>query len=172
MRSSQSGELRGLCDVVAVIANKADAGGLARAEALGVPTAVVPSNGRSREAFEGELLERLEPLHVDYVVLAGFMRILTAKVVREYPRRIINIHPADPAKYRGPAGYQWAVDNGVEETAITVHYVDEGVDTGEVIAQCSVDLRGATSLEEVEARGLKVEHRFYCEALKELFLKG
>jgi len=97
------------------------------------------------------------------------MRILSDLFVEAYRGRIINIHPADTARFQGVGGYDWAFDNKLNETKISVHYVDEGVDTGPVIAQEVVDLTGADSLSEVERRGLAVEHRFYSEVLRQLF---
>ena len=99
------------------------------------------------------------------------MRILSPQVVRRYAGRVVNIHPADTAQHQGLHGYRWAWDKRLPSTAVTVHLVDEGLDTGPVLAKKTVDLRGARNLEEVEARGLAVEHRFYSQVLRELFLK-
>jgi phosphoribosylglycinamide formyltransferase-1 len=154
--------------VAVVVSNQPGAAGLAIARDLGVPTACVESRGKSRERFDAELLDVLEPYRVEYVVLAGFMRVLSAVFVRRFQDRIINIHPADTALHRGLGGYEWARARGLEQTAITVHLVDEGLDTGPVIARCPVDLRGAGSLAEVERRGLAVEHRFYSEVLRKI----
>ena len=97
------------------------------------------------------------------------MRILSPLFIRAYRNRIINIHPADTAQFQGLGAYVWAWENGLQETKITVHFVDEGIDTGPVIGKETVDLRGAQSLEEVERRGLAVEHRFYSEMLRKVF---
>jgi len=113
----------------------------------------------------------LKPYRIDYIVLAGFMRLLSPLFIKAYKNRIINIHPADTKEFKGVGAYEWAFENRKEFTKITVHYVDEGVDTGPVIAQKEVDLRGADSLHEVERRGLSVEHSFYSEALKLVFSK-
>jgi phosphoribosylglycinamide formyltransferase 1 len=166
VRNSRSGALEPCCEVAVVVSNRRSAAGLTIARALGVPTACVESRGKSRERFDAELLEVLEPRQVEYVVLAGFMRVLSAGFVRRFRDRIINIHPADTALHQGLGGYEWARARGLEQTAITVHLVDEGLDTGPVIARCPVDLRGAGSLAEVEQRGLAVEHRFYSKVLR------
>ena len=168
VRHVQGGTLRGVCEVAVVVSNVPDAPGLAIAERLGVPTVVVPSRGRPRAEFGEALLEALAPFAPDLVVLAGFMLILPPGVVRACERRIVNIHPADTALHKGLHGYAWAWEQRLEETRITVHWVDEGLDTGPVIAQAPVDLRGCRDLDEVERRGLAVEHRFYSEVLRTL----
>ncbi len=169
LRETQEGKLAGLCDVVLAVSNKADAGGLSKAEAFGIKTAVLESSGRKRREYDQALVDLLEPLNLDYLVLAGFMRILTEVLIDRYPHRIINIHPADTACHQGLGGYEWAHRNGLSETWVTVHYVDRGLDTGRVIAKQRVDLAGASSLEEVEHRGLAVEHQFYSDCLRALF---
>jgi len=169
LRQAKEGILRDCCEVALVFANRADAAGLETARAAGVPTASIESRGRKRRRFDREVLELLEGYRPDYLVLAGYMRILSDLFVEAYRGRIINIHPADTARFQGVGGYDWAFDNKLNETKISVHYVDEGVDTGPVIAQEVVDLTGADSLSEVERRGLAVEHRFYSEVLRQLF---
>lgn len=165
---AETGVLAGRCEVVAVISNRADAGGLAIAERHGIPTRVVPSARRSTVAYGLDLLAALEPFEVDYVVLAGFLRVIAPEMVARYRDRIVNIHPADTAQYQGAHGYEWAFARGLSATTITVHLVDEGVDTGRVLAQRDVELDGARSLEDVVARGLCVEHALYSETLARL----
>ncbi len=169
VRNALDGSLRECCQVVLVLANRREAAGLEIARSLGIETAVVESRGRKRRAFDRELVATLGPYRPDYLVLAGFMRVLTSEIIDPYRNRIINIHPADTALYQGAHGYEWAFEQGLQTTKISVHYIDEGVDTGPVIAQREVDLRGAETIEEVEQRGLKVEHRFFSEVLKTLF---
>ena len=169
LRSAQDGVLADCAQVVLVFSNNPEAQALPRAAALGVATACIDSRGQKRDAFDAALLNLLEPHALDYLVLAGYMRILSPVVVRRYAGRIVNIHPADTRQHQGLHGYEWAFEKRLETTKVTVHLVDEGLDTGGILAQRSVDLRGATSLEEVERRGLAVEHRLYGEALAELF---
>ena len=161
----QDGILRDRCEVAAVLSNKPDAAGLAKASALGVPTIGLESRGKRRSAFDRELLDALEPLAPDWIVLAGYMRILTPQVIRRYPGHIVNIHPADTRRHQGLHGYEWAWEQRLDSTTVTVHVVDEGLDTGPILAQREVDLRGATSLADVERRGLAVEHVFYAQIL-------
>ena len=170
-RNVQNGILRDCCQIVLVFSNKPQAKGLEIAAEMGLPTVSIPSKGKKREEFDAEVARMLEPYKVDYIVLAGFMRILSPALVRAYRQRIINIHPADTNLFKGVGAYEWAWENKLPSTKITVHYVDEGVDTGPVIAQQEVDLRGANTLEEVERRGLSVEHEFYSKALRMVFTK-
>jgi len=169
VRQVQNGILKEVCEVALVFSNKPQAKGLEIAKELGIETASIPSKGKQREDFDREVVHLLEPYGVDFIVLAGFMRILSPVLIQAYRNRIINIHPADTDAFQGVGAYEWAFKNKMESTKITVHYVDEGVDTGQVIAKADVDLRGADTLEEVERRGLKVEHRFYSEALLKIF---
>jgi phosphoribosylglycinamide formyltransferase-1 len=169
LRNCESGILRECCTVALVLSNTESAGGIVIARDAGVPTAVICSKGKSREEFEAEVAAMLEPLAIDYIVLAGFNRILSPSFITRFENRIINIHPADTRAFQGLHGYSWAFKNKLPKTYVTVHYVDEGVDTGAIIAQAEVDLTGAETLEAVELRGLQVENRFYSEALAALF---
>lgn len=164
-RSTQHGLLGGLAEIALVFSNEPQAPGLQIAKQLGLATCCIPSTGRSRLEQEKELLMALAPAQVDFLVLAGYLRILSEQVLNQYPHRVINIHPADTALHRGLGGYEWAHAQRLSSTKITVHWVDAGLDTGEIIAQREVDLRGAVTLEEVKARGLAVEHELFSEAL-------
>lgn len=165
------GVLHGIARVTALVCNVPDAGIVARASELGgTPLHVIPSKGRSRGEWERELLARVTP--PDYWVLAGFMRILSSELVDRFPDRIVNVHPADTRQHRGLHGYAWAFERGLEQTWITVHLVDHGLDTGRVLLREPVDLRGAQTLAEVEARGLAVEHQAYPRALRALCEAG
>lgn len=168
-RNVRSGVLKDLCEIQTVFANKADAAGLKLARERGIKTFCIPSKGKKQSTYNSGLLEWLRSKNPDYIILAGYMKILSAEIIREFPRRIINIHPADTTKHQGLHGYEWAWENGFKETKITVHFVDEGLDTGEIIDQKVVDLDGCNSLKDVEERGLKVEHNFYSECLKKIF---
>jgi len=172
VKNAQSGMLQDCCEVTLVFSNKSDARGLEIARKLGISTACIESKGKKREEFEREVVQLMQPYQIDYIVLAGFMRILSPVIIHAYRNRIINIHPADTAQFKGLDAYKWAFEQRLPSTKITVHYVDEGVDTGQMIAQREVDLRGATTLEEVEHRGLNVEHNFYSEVLHHIFTKN
>ncbi|TFZ66236.1 phosphoribosylglycinamide formyltransferase [Hymenobacter sp. UV11] len=164
----RAGVLRGLAEVAVVFSNDPAAPGLDSAAALGLPTASLSSKGRKREAFDLEVVDTLRAYRPDYVVLAGYMRVLSPTFVRAFAGRIINIHPADTHQHQGLHAYEWAFDNHLTETKITVHLVDEGLDTGPILAQRVVNLVGADTLAEVQRRGLAVEHVLYAETLASL----
>lgn len=169
LQNIQQNELGNYCEAALVLANVESAPGLITAESFGVPTVTVPSKGKTRQQFEQELMQYLAAGKVDYIVLAGFNRILSPCIIAAYKNRIVNIHPADTRAYQGLHGYQWAFDNKLQQTKITVHFVDEGVDTGEIIMQCPVDLTNAVTLEDIVQRGLAAEHIVYSQALTHLF---
>lgn len=168
----KKGVLQNVCSIQAVFSNNEDAAGLAAAEEQGIATHCIASGGKKRSTYNAQLLEWLREQNPDYIVLAGYMRVLPEEITRAFPRRIINIHPADTALHQGLHAYEWAWENRMNATCITVHYVDEGLDTGQVIGKREVDLRGASNLEEVEKRGLAVEHIFYSECLRKVLLKA
>ena len=172
LEATKTGVLKGLAEVVLVFSNKPDAFGLEAAAALGCPVASLPSQGRKRETFDAEAAQLLQQYQPDLVVLAGYMRILSPAFIQPFAGRIINIHPADTHRHQGLHAYEWAFDNKLPETKITVHLVDEGLDTGPILAQQTVDLRGADTLAEVERRGLAVEHEVYARTLAELIKNG
>ena len=162
------GVLHGVAEVAVVFSNDPAAAGLAAAAALGLPTASLPSVGRKRVAFDAEVVALLKGYQPDYVVLAGYMRVLSPTFVQAFAGRIVNIHPADTNQHQGLHAYEWAFDNHLAETKITVHLVDEGLDTGPILTQQIVNLEGADTLAEVQRRGLAMEHVLYAEALLEL----
>jgi phosphoribosylglycinamide formyltransferase-1 len=166
----RAGALRGLAEIVVVFSNDPAAPGLDAAAALGLPTASLPSKGRKRESFDLEVVDILQKYNPDYVVLAGYMRVLSPAFVRAFASRIINIHPADTHQHQGLHAYEWAFDNHLPETKITVHLVDEGLDTGPILAQQVVNLIGADTLAEVQRRGLAVEHMLYAQTLAGLIM--
>ena len=165
-QAAQNGALAGRCEIAAVISSRPAAPGLDRAQELGLATFALDARQLSKGAYDAALLAVLENCRADVVVLAGYMRILSPRVVARYRGRILNVHPADTARHQGLHGYEWAFDQRLPATTITVHLVDEGLDTGRVLAQRDVDLRGAETLAEVERRGLAVEHALYPETLR------
>ncbi len=169
IRNVQSGFLKDFCSIQSVFSNIESAQGLKKATEFDISTHVIVSKGKKRKNYNATLLDWLKKENPDFIVLAGYMKILSPEIIREFPKRIINIHPADTTQHQGLHGYDWAFENKLETTKITVHYVDEGLDTGEIIGQREVDLIGCRSLEEVEQKGLRVEHKFYSECLKKIF---
>ena len=165
-RAAQNGVLAGRCEIAAVVSSRPAAPGLALAQELGLATFALDARQLSKDAYDAALLAVLENCRADVVALAGYLRLLSPRVVARYRGRILNIHPADTARHQGLHGYEWAFDQRLPATRITVHLVDEGLDTGRVLAQREVDLRGAETLAEVERRGLAVEHALYPETLR------
>ena len=163
------GEITGR--IAVVISNKADAYGLERARKAGIEAMCIPSKGKSRSEFERELAEALESRGVELVCLAGFMRVLTPYFIRRFKRQIINIHPALLPSFPGENAQGQAFDYGVKVTGCTVHFVDEGVDTGQVILQIPVELREDDTAETLSARILEQEHKAFPRAIQ-LFAEG
>jgi len=169
IKNSRNGILKDHCEIVLVLSNRENAEGLQIASSYGIETTCIISKGKKREDYDLELVSFLKQYELDYIVLAGFMRILSSAFIKTFKNRIINIHPADTDKFKGLGAYKWAFKNRLDSTKITVHFVDSGVDTGKVIGKCNVDLKDAKTLSEVKNRGLKVEHKFYSEMLEKVF---
>ena len=167
-----SGQLPG--SVVAVISNKADAYGLERARAAGVEAEYCGKReGESRRDYDARLAERAATFSPDYVVLAGWMRILSSAFLDRFPGRVINLHPALPGAFPGTHAIRRAFDafkqGRIVETGVMVHLVpDEGVDDGPVLASETVPIHADDSLESLEARIHMVEHRLLVATLKNL----
>ena len=162
---------------VIVISNKQDAKGLKIAEKLGVKTAVIESSsvkGGSWE-YDQNIVSVLEQNNVTpkngLVCLAGFMRIISPEFIRKYQGRIINIHPAILPAFPGLHSQKQAVDYGVKFSGCTVHFVDEGVDTGPIILQSVVKVKDNDTEESLSKRILKQEHKAYPKAVR-LFAEG
>lgn len=169
LKECKNGILKDIAEPVLVFSDKKDSKGLQTAKKFGIETKSISAKGKKRQEFDNEVIDLLSKYDFDYIVLAGFMRILSDVFVKKYSGKIINIHPADTNLHQGLHAYKWAFKNKMQTTKITVHYVNEGVDSGKIIAQTEVNLKGANTLEEVEKRGLTVEHQFYSETLKGLF---
>lgn len=169
-----SGELR--AQVAAVISNRADAYGLERARRApgGVPAFLIEkSKMQDRRAYDAELAERIAAYRPDWVVLAGWMRVLTTAFLECFPRRVINLHPALPGTFPGTnaieRAYQAYQHHEIDRTGVMVHLVpDEGVDCGPVLAQEIVPIHSNDTLDSLEARIHTVEHRLLVQTLKHL----
>ncbi len=156
----QAGRIEG--QVSAVISNKAGVFGLERAETAGIVTEVIDHKAfDSREAFDIELASRIDACQPDLVVLAGFMRILTADFVRHYQGRLLNIHPSLLPKYKGLHTHQRALDAGDAEHGCTVHFVTEELDGGPLAVQGAVSIDADDSADSLQHKVHKVEHQIY-----------
>jgi phosphoribosylglycinamide formyltransferase-1 len=152
-----------------VISNKESAYALERARALGIPTTVIRHvDFPNREAFDTELVAALRAAAVEWIVLAGFMRVLTPVFLRAYPNRVVNIHPALLPSFPGTHGQRQALEYGVKLAGCTVHFVDEGVDSGPILAQAAVPVLDDDTEDTLSARILVEEHRLLVETLAEL----
>ena len=153
--------------VVAVIANKADAPGLQLAAAAGVATEIVPSQGvTDRTVYDQSLLDAIDRYVPDLIVLAGFMRILTADFVNHYAGRMINIHPSLLPSFTGLHTHQRALDAGVHLHGCTVHFVTAELDHGPMIAQAAIPVWPDDTVASLAARVLAEEHRVYPAAVR------
>jgi len=158
----------GLLDaaIAVVISNKPDAPGLHIAEERGIPSVCIPSKGKEREVFDREVAAELQRREVGLVCLAGFMRLLSPWFVREFDRRILNIHPSLLPAFPGVEAAHQALDHGVKITGCTVHFVDEHLDAGSIIRQAAVPVMDDDTEAALSARILVQEHRIYTEAIR------
>lgn len=155
-------------EIALVVSNRPDAAGLQHAAAAGIATAIVDHTtfGKDREAFERALQDVLVQHRIELVCLAGFMRILTAWFVAQWPNRMLNIHPALLPAFKGLDTHRRAIESGVSEHGATVHFVAPEMDSGPVIAQAAVPVLPDDTEAALAARVLAVEHRIYPLALK------
>ena len=158
-------------EIAVVIANRPEARGLETALRLGLNAVCIPSKGLDREIHDRMLLEELSRNAVDLVCLAGYMRLLSATFIRQFPNRILNIHPSLLPSFPGLDAQHQALDHGVKISGCTVHFVDEGLDAGPIILQSSVEVLDGDTAETLSARILREEHRMYSEAIR-LVLAG
>lgn len=158
--------------IAAVISNRADAGGLEYAASRGIPTAVVVSKQfATRDAFDAALQEKIDEFAPDLVVLAGFMRILTAGFVEHYAGRMLNIHPSLLPSFVGLATHQQAIDAGVKVHGVTVHFVTAELDHGPIVAQAVVPVLYDDTEDTLSHKVLEQEHQIYPRAVLQ-FVEG
>lgn len=154
-------------EIVLVFSNNPDAYALERARKRRIPVEVISHKGyTSREEYERDIIKELEPYNVELIALAGFMRILSPLFVRHYKNKIINIHPALLPSFPGMHAARQALDYGVKFTGCTVHFVDEGVDTGPVIQQSVVEVMEGDTEDTLLERIHKEEYRIYPKAIR------
>ena len=158
---------KGLLDaeIAVVIANRAGAHGLESARARGLHAVCLPSKGLDRVVYDCVLVEELHKHNMELVCLAGFMRLLSAGFIREFPNRILNIHPSLLPAFPGLDAQYQALAHGVKLAGCTVHFVDEDLDAGPIVMQASVPVEDADTVETLSARILQQEHRIYSQAI-------
>jgi phosphoribosylglycinamide formyltransferase-1 len=165
-----AGEIK--AKIALVVSNNADAYALTRAKNAGIETFTLSHKGfKSRDDYDREIIKELKKRNIELVVLAGFMRLLSPHFVREYRNRIMNIHPSLLPAFKGTHSIKDAFESGVPATGVTVHFVDEELDHGPMILQESVNIDDRDTLEMLEQRIHKVEHKLYPKAIR-LFVEG
>jgi phosphoribosylglycinamide formyltransferase-1 len=169
IEASRRGELGG--EVGVVVSNVETAPALERAREAGIPAVFRDHRGKKREDFDSEVVEILRAHDVEVVCLAGFMRLLSPVFVRAFPGRVLNIHPALLPSFPGLDAQRQAWEHGAKVSGATVHLVDEGLDSGPIVAQEAVPVLSTDTPETLAARILEVEHRLYPRAAR-LVLEG
>jgi phosphoribosylglycinamide formyltransferase-1 len=158
-------------EIAVVISNRADAPGLAAARERGLNAVMLPSRDVTREVYDAQIAAVLDQAGVDLICLAGYMRLFSATFIRRYPLRILNIHPSLLPAFPGLHAHQDALTHGAKISGCTVHFVDQGIDSGPIVQQAAVAVLDGDTEESLSARILKEEHRIYSEAIS-LVLSG
>lgn len=165
--SIERGELDAKIELL--VTDKPNAYVVKRAENFNIPVfAFSPKNYESKATYEAEIVERLKEKSIEWIVLAGYMRLIGETLLSAFPKRIVNIHPSLLPSFPGKDAIGQAMDHGVKVTGVIVHYVDEGMDTGPIISQVAVEVVDGNR-EETEERIHAVEHQLYTKTLKQLF---
>lgn len=155
-----------------LVCDNSQAGAIGRARRAGIKVALVKREDfLTKKEFEEKIIQHLEENKIDLIVLAGYMRMLSAEFVQKYYGRILNIHPALLPAFKGTEGIKDTFDYGVKVTGVTVHFVDERMDHGPIILQAAVKIEENDTQETLEAKIHKVEHRLYPQAIR-LFIEG
>jgi phosphoribosylglycinamide formyltransferase 1 len=169
-RNLASGKIRD-ARIAIVVSNKPEAGGIETAKRLGLATQVIPSQGREREDHDREVVAVLMEHKVELVCLAGYMRLLSPWFVRQFPQRILNIHPSLLPAFPGLEAQEQAIAYGVKVAGCTVHFVDEELDHGPILIQKAVQVADTDDEHSLASRILEQEHQAYSEAIN-LVLEG
>lgn len=158
-------------EIAVVISNRPDAAGIALARERGLNARVLPSAGLDREVYDRQLVAEFEKNNVGLICLAGYMRILGGYFIHRFPMRILNIHPSLLPAFPGLDAQHQALVHGVKFSGCTVHFVDDGLDSGPILKQAVVPVLDGDTAESLSARILEQEHRIYSEAIA-LVLSG
>ena len=166
----REGRLPG-AEIAVVVSDKADARGVQSARERGHEAVVIERRGRTREEHEREIISVLQQHRVDLVCLAGYMRLLSPCFIEAFRNRILNIHPSLLPAFPGLDAQRQALAHGVKVSGCTVHFVDETLDGGPIIAQRAVPVLEGDTVETLSARILEQEHQLYVEALVRVLIK-
>lgn len=153
-------------EVAVVISDQPNAAGLEKASEREIETLVIERKGRAREEHDREVVAALKARHIDLICLAGYMRLLSTEFLEAFPRRILNIHPSLLPSFPGLDAQKQALEHGEKLAGCTVHFVDETLDGGPIIAQRVVAVHEDDTVEKLSARILEQEHQLYPEAVK------
>src|SRR5215468_6752442 len=153
-------------EIAIVISNRAEAPGLESARRRGLNARLIASKGRTREDHDAEVVAALQQAQVDFVCLAGYMRLLSPAFIRAFPNRILNIHPSLLPAFPGLDAQKQAVEYGVKVSGCTVHFVARELDGGPIVLQAAVPVRPGDTVQTLSARILVEEHRIYPEAIQ------
>jgi len=159
-------------EISVVVCDKPQAGVIARAETANIPVfCFIPKEYETKAQFEQEILAVLQKHQIDFVILAGYMRLIGETLLTAYESRIINIHPSLLPAFPGKDAIGQAYEAGVKVTGVTVHYVDAGMDTGPIIAQKAVEISKEDTAESIAEKIHAVEHVLYPKVIQELVIK-
>jgi phosphoribosylglycinamide formyltransferase 1 len=157
-------------DVRLLVCDQPAAYVIERAQREGIETIVFsPKQYESKAAFESEILERLRQEQVEFLVLAGYMRLIGPTLLQAYPEQIVNIHPSLLPAFPGKDAIGQALEAGVKVSGVTIHYVDEGMDTGPIIAQRAINIDKGETRETLAKKIHAIEHELYPQVLQQLF---
>ncbi|GAJ98471.1 phosphoribosylglycinamide formyltransferase [Geomicrobium sp. JCM 19055] len=171
LQAVQSGDLEGVPQFV--FSDRKDAGVLFKAEQYNVTAyQFSPKEYESKEEYEEALLKLLKEHRVEWVVLAGYMRLIGDVLLRHYEGRMVNIHPSLLPSYPGLDAIGQAIDDGATKSGVTIHYVDRGMDTGPIIAQQSLSIERGETKEQLTTRIQQLEHQLYPKTLQRVFKEG
>jgi phosphoribosylglycinamide formyltransferase-1 len=166
LSAERAGQL-GPAHIALVIVNRKDAGAITRAQQAAVPVQIIPHEGHAdRRAYDTVLVHALREAHIEMVVLAGFMRLVTSVLLDAFPQRVLNIHPSLLPAFPGLHAQRQALLHGCKLAGCTVHLVDEGLDAGPIVAQAAVPVLDQDDETSLSARILVEEHRIYAEAVR------
>ncbi|MBU1869770.1 MAG: phosphoribosylglycinamide formyltransferase [Candidatus Omnitrophica bacterium] len=170
MRAVKQGKIK--ANLALLVSDQPGAGAIAKAKRANVKVALVKRGDfAGKKEFEARIIQHLEENKIGLIVMAGFMRMLSPGFVRRFKNKILNIHPALLPSFKGAHAIKDAFEYGVKATGVTVHFVDEEMDHGPIILQCPLEIKEDDSLESLEAKIHKIEHRLYPQAIR-LFVEG
>ncbi|OIR22455.1 MAG: phosphoribosylglycinamide formyltransferase [Marine Group III euryarchaeote CG-Epi2] len=165
LKEARNGNLPNV-EIKHLIVNKRKAKAIEVAKEYDIPYTIIESKNKTRNDFERKVLDLFKIENIEIVVLAGFMRILTARFIKHYKNRIINIHPSLLPAFPGAHAHRDAINSGVKESGCTVHFVNEGVDSGPIIMQAAVDIADGESEESLSSKILTKEHLIFPKTLE------